>query len=237
MKSKIKLSLVIPCYNEEKNIGEIVKRVRNFVKKVPMMELILVNNGSSDNTKEAIKKLSYSYSFIKLVNIKKNIGYGNGILKGILKSKGEFICWTHADLQTDPYDVFRAFQIMEKQDTPKDFFIKGKRYGRTIFNNFFTLGMSIFETIYLRKSLWDINSQPNFFHRSFLKYLKNPPKDFSFDLYVYWIAKEKKLKIIRFPVFFGKRKYGNSKWNTGISSRIKFIKRTIKFSKELKRIL
>ena len=59
-------------------------------------------------------------------------------------------------------------EIIEKQEDPMNCYVKGDRKGRPIFDQIFTLGMSFFETIYLRTKLWDINAQPNIFHRSFL---------------------------------------------------------------------
>ena len=97
--------------------------------------------------------------------------------------------------------------------------------------------MSIFETIYLNTKLWDINAQPNIFHRSFFKDLAEIPNDFSLDLFLLYIAKKKGYKILRFNVFFPPRLHGESKWNTGFKSKLKFIKRTIDFSSKLKRRL
>jgi len=67
--------------------------------------------------------------------------------------------------------------------------------------------------------------------------MKNPPTDFAFDLYVYYIAKKNNYEIKRFPVFFGKRIFGESAWNTGWKARIKFTKRTIEFTFKLKKLL
>ena len=100
-----------------------------------------------------------------------------------------------------------------------------------------TIGMSIFETVILGEFVYDINAQPNIFHKSLLILMKDPPKDFAFDLYSYYLAKKNKYKIIRFPVLFPRRIYGESKWNTGWKARIKFIKRTMIFTFELKKRL
>jgi len=97
--------------------------------------------------------------------------------------------------------------------------------------------MSVFETLYMRTILWDINAQPNLFHRNFFKSLDNIPKDFSLDLYFLFMAKKKGLNIIRFDVIFPPRIHGVSSWNVGLSSRWKFIKRTINFSTKLKKEL
>jgi polyisoprenyl-phosphate glycosyltransferase len=237
--NKIKLSLVIPCYNEEKNIPLVVDKIKEHVNRSDL-EFILVDNGSKDNTRKEIQKYAKKYSAIKLVKIDKNIGYGNGIYQGLKAAKGEYIGWTHADLQTNPYDAIRALEIIEKSNYPNDLYVKGKRYGRPITDTLVnTWGMSIFETLVLGKPLFDINAQPNIFHKSLLENKKDEqiPKDFAFDLYIYYLAKVKKFKVKRFPVYFGKRIFGESAWNTGWKARIKFIKRTINFTFGLKKKL
>jgi len=131
------------------------------------------------------------------VIVKENEGYGFGIASGLLEAKGEFIGYTHADMQTDPADPIKALEIIEKQSNPKECYIKGDRKGRPLFDQFFTMGMSLFETLYLGTKLWDINAQPNIFHRSFFDSVKNScPKDFSLDLYLLYMAKKKGLNVI-----------------------------------------
>ena len=232
----MKLSIVLPCYNEEKNIPLILAKFEEIISN-DSIELILVNNGSTDDSRILLDKLLPKYSFARSVDVDINLGYGNGITEGLKKSKGEFICYTHADLQTNPSDVLKALEIIENQDNPKNYFIKGNRKGRPISDQIFTIGMSIFETLYLGVNLWDINAQPNLFHKDFFKKLDNIPKDFSLDLYLLYTAYKKNLRVIRFDVEFPERIYGESKWNTGIISKWKFIKRTLSFSVKLKKEL
>ena len=174
--------------------------------------------------------------FLKIIYVKKNIGYGNGILQGLKKAKGKFISWTHADLQTDPYDTIRGFEKYKKK-LSTNVYIKGKRYGRKIKDTFFTIGMSFFESILLGKFLWDINAQPNIIHKKFFKSLNKIPLDFSLDLFFYYNAKKQNLKIFRFPVKFYKRKFGYSHWNISLKNKMKFIKKTIKYSLKLRKQL
>lgn len=230
------LSVIVPCYNEEKNIPLILQKFDNCIDSNDI-ELILVNNGSTDNTENLLKKILPKYSFARSVKIEINEGYGNGIVFGLNSSNSEYLCYTHADLQTDPKDVIKAFDIIKSSSTPKNCFVKGNRKGRGFFDQFFTTGMSIYETFYLKTALWDINAQPNLFHRSFFKSLHNLPNDFSLDLYFLYMAKKKKLNVIRFDVTFPPRIYGSSSWNDGLYSRFKFIKRTIEFSSKLKKEL
>jgi len=231
----INLSIVIPCFNEAKSLPKLVK---DFSKKLKRrdVELILVNNGSNDSSETILLNLKKNYNFLKIIRLKKNNGYGNGVLQGLKKAKGQYISWTHADLQTDPYDVIIGFEKFEKELSPK-IFIKGNRLGRPLKDIVFTIGMSIFETILLKNFFWDVNAQPNIFHKNFFNMLEKIPLDFSFDLFFYFNAKKKNLKILRFPVKYPERKFGVSHWNTDFKNKMKFIKRTIKYSFQLKKEL
>jgi polyisoprenyl-phosphate glycosyltransferase len=215
-----KLSIVIPCHNEGAGLRELVSLYASHVKDCADVEVIIVNDASSDDSALILDELTRAHPFLRVVTNAVSDGYGNAILSGLKVANGEFIGWTHGDTQTPPEDVFT-----------------GRRYGRPLLDRFFTFGMSVIETLYLGTTLTDINAQPNIFHRSFYKSWQNPPKDFALDLYAFYMAKRAKLRIIRFPVRFGPRKYGSSTWNTGMQARIKFIKRTLAFSRKLKRSL
>lgn len=231
----MKLSIIIPCFNEGKNIPHLLAEISNIPNE--SIEFVIVNNGSNDNSMDLLIEADKSHQNLAIVSIEKNIGYGHGILKGLEVASGDFIGWTHADLQTDINDIAMAYQVLKIANFSPKTFIKGKRYGRPILDVFFTLGMSLFETIFLKTKLFDINAQPTIFHRSFFKSWINPPEDFALDLYAYYMAKIEKLNIQRFPVLFGPRLFGQSHWNTGFKARIKFIKRTIQFSTSLKKRL
>jgi len=218
-------SVIIPCYNEAENIPLLIEKCKKITAK--NIEMILVNNGSTDDSFNIITRLIKNSTNIKLINVTKNIGYGHGILKGLESARGDILGWTHADLQTDLNDVLLGFKFFQND---KNIFVKGRRIKRALKDNVFTIGMSIFETILFQKFFWDINAQPNLFNRSFYEKWKNPPLDFSLDLYVYYLALKTKLKMKRFNVTFEDRLFGHSKWNINWSSKIKFIIRTLKFS-------
>ena len=230
----MKASLIVPCFNEEKNISHLLDRCEElfFGKGI---EVVIVENGSNDNSYNLINKILIKkkrLNFIKLVKVPENLGYGHGILKGIENSSSDIIGWTHADLQTNPADFLRAITFF---DMDQHSFVKGKRFGRSFMDYFLTFGMSVFETLLFKKRMFDINAQPTVFSKQFFKSLPTPPNDFALDLFFYFHAVQKGLTIHRFPVLFGKRFAGTSTWNTGWLARYKFIKRTIEFSLKLKR--
>lgn len=229
------LSLVIPCYNEAKSLPKLIEKCQALVG--DSVEIILVDNGSSDETWQLLGPLESSNSGLRSIRVEQNIGYGSGILAGLEIARGETLGWTHADLQTDPADALDAYALYENSPAPSNLFVKGARTGRPLTDRAFTIGMAIFETLFMRARLWDINAQPTLMPKALYSTWRNPPTDFSLDLYAYYQAKTHGLAIQRIPVHFGARKFGESHWNTGIMSRVKFIRRTLSYSWKLRKEL
>ncbi|MCK9799070.1 glycosyltransferase family 2 protein [Pseudomonas sp. MAFF 302030] len=228
----MRLSLIIPCYNEAANIPLLLERCKKLAEN-PKTEIILVDNGSTDNTAEVFEKLLPAYPGCRSIHVKNNQGYGYGIISGLKAAEGKIVAWTHADMQTDPLDVLRGLELFDMHGD--NIFVKGKRYGRPLMDVAFTVGMSIFETLLLSKPMWDINAQPTLFSKDFFDSWTNPPDDFSLDLYAYYQAQVVGLKLHRFPVRFGERAHGVSHWNVNWAAKRKFIRRTVNFSLQLKK--
>lgn len=162
------LSLIIPCYNESENLPALVARCAELMEDSEI-EVIFVDNGSTDATPTVLKELIDGKRFARSVRVEVNTGYGAGILAGLRASHGDIVGWTHADMQTDPCDAIRALAVFETVSDPQHLFVKGKRQGRPLADALFTAGMSLFETILLGHRLRDINAQPTLFHRTFLE--------------------------------------------------------------------
>lgn len=231
----MQFSLVIPCYNEAKNLPLLIDRCRQY--DGGCGEFILVDNGSSDGSAQVLARELADCAFIKSVRVEENQGYGFGILSGLDAARGEILGWTHADMQTDPLDAVAAFSFFDSAADPEEVFVKGRRYGRPIADQLFTAGMSLFETVLMGVALRDINAQPTMFHREFLKTFDEAPYDFSLDLYAYMLAKRGGMDVRRFPVRFGERAHGVSHWNVDFSTKVKFIKRTTDYSFKLRQNL
>ena len=228
----MKLSIIIPCYNEELSLKKLVDNCLEYINND--VEIILVDNGSSDNTFESLLSLRLPSNLVS-VRVEKNIGYGNGILYGLNLAKGEVISWTHADLQTDVSDVLKGYKKFENELISKKCMVKGERKNRNLLDFFFTFCMGIYSSIFLNKWMYDINAQPKIFHRSFLEEFENPPLDFSLDLYLIYFFKLRNIKVKTFPVIFKNREYGEAKGGGTIKGKIKLIIRTLKYIHKLKK--
>jgi glycosyltransferase involved in cell wall biosynthesis len=244
------LSIILPCYNEQDNLEFLFNSLDPLVLAHQDLEIILVNNGSTDNSAAVFEKelAKRNRSKFKVVTVEKNIGYGYGILSGLRAAKGHILSVTHADRQTDPMDVLKALEIYKKFCHPeclpladvskgnKSLLVKGYRKNRRLMEAFFSWGMGILSSLALGTRLTEINAQPKLFSKTFLDSIeKDAPHDFSLDLYFLYHAK-KKGQIIDFPVYFAKRVAGEAKGGSGSSWKVRFklMKRIFKYIFELR---
>jgi len=230
----MKYSIVIPCYNEEDNLPNLIMSISEFAKGREL-EFVLVENGSKDNSFALMKDLTKDKDFIKIVKVDVNQGYGYGLHQGIKAASGNFIGWIHADLQLPLADVSQFLDRIDSYEGSEKLFLKGTRHNRSFVDYFFTYGMTCFESVLFGRWLFDIGAIPVFFNRSLLALLEKVPKDFSVELFIYNKAKAHGYKVERLPVHLLKREKGKSSWNTGLMSRIKQSMRIIKASFNIKK--
>lgn len=111
------LSLTIPCYNEESSIGETAPAlVRAFEEAGVALELVLVDNGSTDNTNEVLDELIANGLPATKVSIATNTGYSPGIIRGLEACTAPIIGFVHADGQVAPADVVMVYRLMERRE-------------------------------------------------------------------------------------------------------------------------
>ena len=104
------LSLIMPCYNEEDNVEYRVPRLlRAFEAAGHRLQVVAVNNGSTDRTGALLAQLAGSHADVTVVTVPKNIGFGQGILAGIPHCVAPWVGMVAADGQVDEEDVVRLF--------------------------------------------------------------------------------------------------------------------------------
>jgi len=228
----IQTQIIIPCFNELDGLLNLIDECLEVIElSNSSLGFILVNNGSKDGSEQIFNEVIGKYPNIEIVNLSVNQGYGGGILAGLESSDAQIIGWTHADLQTPLIDCLEAAMIIDAGTS----FVKGRRKGRPMSDRIFSRGMGVFESVLFGSRLEEVNAQPTLFTKNFFERWQNPPSDFSLDLYALVMAVKNGLGIRRINVEFLPRQFGQSNWNIGIKSRIRFIKRTIKYSLELRR--
>lgn len=233
------ISIVIPCYNEAQNIPLIVHRLREVLADRDDVEVILVDNGSSDDSAALLKAQLAGDRALRSITVPVNQGYGHGILQGLAAAIGDVLAWTHADMQTDPKDVLTAYDLYCRQEAGGPRIVKGKRRNRAPLETLFTFGMQVIASLALRIHLDDVNAQPKVFSRAFYdRFLKHgAPADFSLDLYLLYAARRSGMVILEVPVHFAKRLHGEAKGGGNWRTRIKLIRRTFTYIFQLRRNL
>jgi len=117
MKKLPQLSVFLPAYNEEKNIGKTVDQVVKVVKKIAQQwEVIVVNDGSQDKTKEVVEELAEKEKGVRLINHGQNKGYGGAIKTGLYKSKYSLVAYMDSDGQFNFQEIKRFLPQLKKAD-------------------------------------------------------------------------------------------------------------------------
>lgn len=105
--NKEKLSFVIPCYNSEKTIEKVVDEIIGTVKSNNDYEIILVNDGSKDNTFKVISSMANKNKYIKVINLVKNFGQHSALITGLRYTTGEIAICLDDDGQTPANECYK----------------------------------------------------------------------------------------------------------------------------------
>ena len=173
------ISVIIPVYNEEKSIKKTVDEIKKVLKNNNLekgSEIIIVNDGSTDNTKKELKKCD-----VKIINNPINMGYGFSLKRGINAAKNETIVITDAD-STYPFDAVP--ELLKIKNEGFDLVIgarTGKYYKQSIFKRFLRRRLRKIVEFVAEKKVKDVNSGLRVFDKSLVtKYFPRLCNTFSF---------------------------------------------------------
>lgn len=117
MVSKVQISLVIPVYNQEKNISISLARIKKVLDSCLISyEIVIVDDGSIDNTLQILKAEQASDPRVRLVSYDQNRGKGHAVKTGILESKGSVVMFTDGDLDISPDSIRDYVKELEMCD-------------------------------------------------------------------------------------------------------------------------
>ena len=114
MSDQVYLSIVISAYNESKRIGKTIERINEYLTQQPYRyEIIIVDDGSSDDTNKIVQSFIKNSVHFRLVDYAPNRGKGYAVKTGMLTATGKYVLFTDADLSTPIEEVERFISIME----------------------------------------------------------------------------------------------------------------------------
>ena len=212
--SSIDLSLVLPFYNEEKNVEWVLEEMIAAFDRNPFKyELIAVQNGSRDRTSELLDRLCLKHPQLKKITVDVNQGYGWGILQGLKRASGNYVGYTPGDGQVPPEDITGVFLKAKELDLD---FVQGKRIRKDTFLR--RLNTRIYNFIFhlfFRCGVYDIGSNPKIMKKDWFEKLDLVSKDWFIDGEIALKTHVHGGKMKEFPVAFRKREGGKSKINIG----------------------
>lgn len=141
-----KLSVFFPLFNEEGNVETLVKKATDVLEEIKLeYEIILVNDGSTDGTKEKAEKLAGENPGIKVINHPKNLGYGEVLKSGFYNAKYDTVCYTDGDGQFDFGEINKFLEKIEDHDLVIGYRIKRQDpFFRILFNKGWKLSLLAF---------------------------------------------------------------------------------------------
>ncbi len=135
-----KISIIVPCYNEEKSLPlfyeELIKYVNQFADSIKF-EFLLVNDGSTDNTLNTIKDLLKTDERIKYISFSRNFGKEAAIYAGLEKSTGDFVTIMDADLQDPPSLLLEMYHAVTEENFDAVGTHRSTRKGEPFLRSFF----------------------------------------------------------------------------------------------------
>ena len=149
------LSIILPTYNEKKNILILVNKIIKLLKNYPKKEIIIVDDSSPDNTYSIVKKKFKKNKFVKIFLRRKEFSLGRSIGYGINKSKGRLIIVMDTDLTHNPNLIKKLIHFSKNYDL-----ISGSRYVKggamySFFHYICSLIFNIFLTFFLDTKMKD----------------------------------------------------------------------------------
>lgn len=224
-----KLTLVLPCYNEEENIDTLFKNFYDCIENLNDTCILFLDNGSTDNSLIKIKEninLYHTPNF-SYMSLKQNKGYGYGLKIALSNITTPYIGISHADLQIPAEETINIAKSFLESD--KNSLYMGKRKGRSVLDKFFTKGMLFIVFLFTGNIFKDINAQPKYFENSKEFYFDNFPNDFNFDLHLLLKIKKMSKLINYYEIDFLERKAGIAKGGGSFKGKIKLTLSTLRY--------
>lgn len=213
----MKLSIIIPAYNESRHVQQVLDAlVSTAFTGVDSVEMIVVDDYSTDDTAEKVRPFIQQHPQVKLVSLERNYGKGFAVKKGIEASDGDLIIIQDADMELVPSDIPVMMDTMKKLNVE---FVNGSRYMPGIIRPLYSYRRYFFNKLFTRMAAFLVNTQLTdlacgykLFTRNIYNQVKLKENRFGFEAeLLIKVIRLKKTLIAEVPVHYFPRNAGDGK--------------------------
>lgn len=200
----IDLSIVIPAFNEEERLPLSLRKILDFfANRTEKIEIIVVDDGSGDNTAKVVQEL---FPSIKVISLNENMGKGAAVRTGMLAAQGNFILFCDADLSTPIYEVDKLFS---KLNVGFDIAIGSRaidpsliKLRQPFYREFMGKTFNKIVQIFTFSGISDTQCGFKMFKKdiAYELFSKSKINGFSFDVEILYLAHKSKYRIAEVPV-------------------------------------
>lgn len=234
MKSVVNLSIIIPCYNEGAKLIDNIDKINQYMSEEFFdykYEILIVNDGSKDNTLNICKQIENKYDFVHIISYLENKGKGYAVKKGIEHSKGKYVIFMDADLSTKLTAIKECLTNLNTYSTV----IGSRRHTESILTKkqnklrqFIGKSCSILTNIIIPLHLKDTQCGFKGFNGDLIRNVvkKQTLNGFSFDVELLYIISLSQCQIKEIPV----------EWENDTDSKVSVVNSSINFFIDLFKI-
>ncbi len=219
MTTEINFSIILPTLNEKENIRSLIPDIIKLA--IPAFEIIVVDDGSSDGTREAVLDLKKSYEGIVLISRDNEKGYASAIRRGVEVARGEFVVWLDCDYSHPPELIEDMISYLARYDadivvasrflpTSKDLTYKGSRV--VFFQKVLSRCLSCLCRLLFYNEITDYTSGYICIRKKIIPNTMGIYGDFFMELVIRCL--DSKLRYFEIPYVSPPRKHGKSKTGT-----------------------
>ena len=200
------ISFFCPAYNEEANLPVLIPKVHAFLSGLTnTFEILIIENGSRDNTPRVADELAAKYPGVRAVHYANGLGYGGALMEGFKLSKYDYICYTDGDNQYDVAELAAGFDLLKDADIASGYVrTKAVSFYRKIQSILFNVLIDVLFFVHIR----DINCSMKIYKRKALDMIEIHSKSAFIDAEMLLLAHKNGLVIKQFPVTHFERTVG-----------------------------